>query len=143
MARRREAEKTAQDLLNLRRLSTTPPQTKIGLVLWAWPEIQASLKSGRRMHEIWEALQLDGLEMSYGQFRTYVWRIRKRTSGSTAGQPQAEMPSATPAPVSSAPATNPTESPMQVPDPLANIRRELEKKRNSGFVYDPAVDTRE
>ncbi len=25
-----------------------------------------------------EALQLDGIEMSYGQFRTYVWRIRKK-----------------------------------------------------------------
>ena len=78
MDRRRDAGKTKKDLTNLRALSAAAPRTKSGQVVWAWPEIQASLNSGRNLREIWEALQLDGIEMSYGQFRTYAWRIRKR-----------------------------------------------------------------
>ena len=66
------------ELPHLRALPESAPHTKSGRIVWAWLEIQASLASGRKMHEIWEALQLDGIEMSYGQFRTYVWRIRKR-----------------------------------------------------------------
>jgi hypothetical protein len=44
------------------------------------------------MHEIWEALQLEGVEMFYGQFRAYVWRIRKK--GATAGASTAAGPAA-------------------------------------------------
>src|SRR5271169_6307174 len=78
MDRRRAAGKMNPELPHLKALSESAPRTKSGRIVWAWPEIQASLASGRKMHEIWEALQLDGIEMSYGQFRTYVWRIRKK-----------------------------------------------------------------
>src|SRR5277367_656101 len=78
MDRRRAAGKTNAILTHLNALPESAPRTKSGRIVWAWPQIQASLDSGRTMHEIWEALQLDGIEMSYGQFRTYVWRIRKR-----------------------------------------------------------------
>src|SRR5215469_4920009 len=72
--------KKQTELLNLRALAATPPKTKSGQVVWAWPEIQASLRNGRNLKEIWEALQLDGLVMSYDQFRVYVSRARKRLS---------------------------------------------------------------
>ena len=78
MDRRRAAGKTNSILTHLNALPESAPRTKSGRIVWAWPQIQASLDSGRTMHEIWEALQLDGIEMSYGQFRTYVWRIRKK-----------------------------------------------------------------
>src|SRR5579863_6083357 len=78
MDRRRAAGKINPELPHLKALRESPPRTKSGRIVWAWPEIQASLAAGRKMHEIWEALQLDGIEMSYGQFRTYVSRIRKK-----------------------------------------------------------------
>src|ERR1700678_1509238 len=78
MDSRRAAGKMNSELPHLKALPESAPRTKSGRIVWAWPEIQASLASGRKMYEIWEALQLDGIEMSYGQFRTYVWRIRKK-----------------------------------------------------------------
>src|ERR1700728_2830140 len=104
MDRRRAAGKTDATLTHLKALPESAPRTKSGRIVWAWPQIQASLDSGRTMHEIWEALQLDGIEMSYGQFRTYVWRIRKKmptTAGavesapvSTSGTDVVDTPSA-------------------------------------------------
>src|ERR1700678_3941829 len=78
MDSRRAAGKMNSELPHLKALPESAPRTKSGRIVWAWPEIQASLASGRKMHEVWEALQLDGIEISYGQFRTYVWRIRKK-----------------------------------------------------------------
>ena len=134
--------KTRTDLANLRALSTSAPRTKSGRIMWAWPQIQASLNSGRKMHEIWEALQLDGVEMSYGQFRTYVWRIRKRLTEN------ADRTQSSPA-IVPPPTRDTRHSVVQDPgvsvagparDPLANIRREQERKRKSGFTYDPVPD---
>jgi hypothetical protein len=140
MDRRRAAGKINPELPHLKALRESAPRTKSGRIVWAWPEIQASLASGRKMHEIWEALQLDGIEMSYGQFRTYVWRIRKRgvptavSAGESAmvtspGSGELIVP-----PQSVVPASQST---ISVRDPLANIR-ESEKKRDS-FDYRPEL----
>jgi hypothetical protein len=90
------------------------------------------------MRETWEALQLDGIEMSYGQFRTYVWRIRKKgvptavkatasviAPGSDAGSvpPQTVVPA--------------SPSAVNVRDPLVNTR-EAERKRVV-FDYRPEL----
>ena len=120
MDRRRDAGKIKAQLSNVRALPSGPPRTKSGQVLWAWPAIQASLDSGRNLREIWEALQLDGIEMSYDQFRVYVSRIRKRL---------AQHPPAMPAP---------QVAELRVPegrDPLANIRREQGRKQRAGFDF--------
>jgi len=82
------------------------------------------------MHEIWEALQLDGIEMSYGQFRTYVWRIRKKGGPADI---KATAPASVVAPVSNTGSEQPgiaasSQSSVNVRDPLANIR-EAERKR--------------
>ena len=89
------------------------------------------------MHEIWEALQLDGIEMSYGQFRTYVWRIRKKgvpvpvnatesviAPGSDAGSVPPRI-------------TPPSRSTAGAHDPLANLR-ESERRREL-FDYRPEL----
>ena len=141
MDRRRDAGKSSTNFSNLRALSATAPRTKSGRIRWAWPQIQASLGNGRKMHEIWEALQRDGIEVSYGQFRTYIWRIRKQL----ASRPELMPPSPNPAPSVNGRATpligswsgTPSIPPDARRDPLANIRREQEKKRTSGFTYNP------
>lgn len=126
MDRRPDSGKNKPQLPNLRALAATPPKKKSGQVVWAWPEIQASLKSGRNLKEIWEALQLDGIVMSYDQFRVYVSRTRRRFASLVAfpqGEPLSDVD---PQPRASA----------QNRDPLANIRRELERKQTSGFHYE-------
>ncbi len=137
MDRRRASGKINPELPHLKALRESAPRTKSGRIVWAWPEIQASLAGGRKMHEIWEALQLDGIEMSYGQFRTYVWRIRKR------GLPAAvEATESVVAPGSNAWSVPPSITPSQrstddARDPLANLR-ESEQKREV-FDYRPEL----
>jgi hypothetical protein len=133
MDRPNDSGKNRTQLANLRVLAATPPKTKSGQVVWAWAEIQASLNSGRSLKEIWEALRLDGIVMSYDQFRVYVSRTRKRFArreemapASSKALQELEAP-----PAASTPAR----------DPLANIRRESERKRASGFNYDPVPNT--
>ena len=120
MDRRRAAGKTNSILTHLNALPESAPRTKSGRIVWAWPQIQASLDGGRTMHVIWEALQLDGIEMSYGQFRTYVWRIRKKMP-TTAGavEPAAVNTSSSRVVGTPSPQIR-TSSPRR--DPLANIR---------------------
>ena len=132
MDRRRDAGKSKIQLANLRALSAMPPRTKSGQVTWAWPEIQASLSSGRSLREIWEALQRDGIQMSYSQFRVYVSRIRKRI----ASKPELMLPRLVPASDIEGGAVEP----LLVQDPLANIRLEQERKRASGFAYNSFPD---
>ena len=129
MDRRTDSGKSKPQLANLRALAATPPKTKSGQVVWAWPEIQASLQTGRNLKEIWDALQLDGIVMSYDQFRVYVSRIRRRFAKNTyVAVPPREASSEVNPPVG---VSSPTR------DPLANIRRELQRKQTSAFNYDP------
>jgi hypothetical protein len=75
-----------------------------------------------KLKEIWEAAKLDGLEMSYAQFRVYVSRLRRRPRQRNATQPQ-------PPPASTA---NPDDgSPTQPSDPFRNLREEREKAKQS------------
>lgn len=67
--------------------------------------------------------------MSYDEFRVYVSRVRKRLAGKS--DVVAPRPEAPPEIQDTAAATPPNQ------DPLANIRREQERKRASGFVYNP------
>ena len=139
MDRRRAAGKMNPELPHLKALRESAPRTKSGRVVWAWPEIHAGLASGRKMHEIWEALQLDGIEMSYGQFRTYVWRIRKKGVPSAVPTTTALSVKAPGMDVGGAAPLLPPLSPVtaSAPDPLANIR-ESEKKHES-FDYRPEL----
>ena len=64
-------------MVNLRSLPSEEPVTSIGWVQLMWPEIQAGLVTGKKLKEVWDAAQRDGLRIFYSQFRVYVSRIRR------------------------------------------------------------------
>jgi hypothetical protein len=140
MDRRRAAGKINPELPHLKALRESAPRTKSGRIVWAWPEIQASLAGGRKMHEIWEALQLDGIEMSYGQFRTYVSRIRKKGVPAPVSAGEAAMLTSPGSGAGIVPPRAVAPAPhlrVNVSDPLANTR-EAERKRVV-FDYRPEL----
>ena len=119
------------DLLHLRSLPAAEPATSTGRVAWVLPEIQAGLAIGKKLREIWEAAQLDGLRIPYPQFRVYVSRLRKREKARqferTACQPQ-------PAPARSEAGPVPQEASV---DPFDNLREQRQKKQQTGFEFNP------
>lgn len=121
-------KKSRSDLVHLRSLPSTQPATKIGQVAWAWGEIESALTAGMKLKEVWEAASRDGLVMSYAQFRVYISRLRRRRQRSAENQPQPPPTLANDA--TSMPASSPA-------DPFKNLRELREKKKQSGFEYDP------
>jgi hypothetical protein len=120
--------KSRSDLVHLRCLPSNQPATKIGQVIWAWKEIEAGLAAGMKLKEVWHAAREDGLDVSYAQFRVYISRLRRRRQRSAARGPQPHHTLAKDAP------GMPTSSPA---DPFNNLREQREKKKQSGFEYDP------
>ena|SRR5208283_656745 len=120
--------KSKSDMIHLHSLPSTQPATKIGQVIWAWAEIEAGLAAGMKLKEVWEATRLDGLEMSYAQFRVYICRIRRRRQRPTvvSTQPSPTIANAEPDPPLPPPA-----------DPFRNLREQREKKKLTTFEYEP------
>jgi hypothetical protein len=110
----------------LEQLAATPPKRKAALVRSLLPGIEAALTSGQTLKDIWEALQTEGLKVSYHTFHMAVWRAkRKRTAPNGWGKQD-----------------KPSESQglgeagveaVEERDPLANLRR-LEENR-PGFQW--------
>jgi hypothetical protein len=118
--------KSRSDLVHLRCLPSNQPATKIGQVAWAWKEIEAGLAAGMKLKEVWEAARKDGLDISYAQFRVYISRLRHRRQRSTA------------APLPPSVGNGEPGLPVSLPsDPFNNLREQREKKKQSGFEYDP------
>jgi hypothetical protein len=115
-------------MIHLRSLLSIQPATSTGQVTAAWAEIEAGLSRGMKLREVWEAAKMDGLEIPYPQFRVYVSRLRRRRQRSSTVAPQ--PPTAPPNGDRALPA------PAQ-PDPFSNLREQREKKKRSGFEYDP------
>jgi hypothetical protein len=80
-----------------------------------------------KLKEVWEAAKKDGLDMSYGQFRVYISRVRRSRQRSTAS---ATQPPAVANREPGLPALPPS-------DPFHNLREQREKKKQSGFGYNP------
>jgi hypothetical protein len=120
--------KIKADLLHLRSLSAAEPATGTGRVAWIWPEIEASLSTGKKLREVWEAACADGLDIPYPQFRVYVSRVRSRSLK----QAQRSGP-----PAVLASATAPIPAPSVPTDPFRNLREQRQKKQSAGFEYDP------
>ena len=119
--------KTSSDMVHLRSLLSVLPVTNTGKVTAVWGEIEAGLERGMKLREVWEAATLDGLEIPYPQFRVYVSRLRRRRRRSSASAPQPpHTPTNGDSPISPAPS-----------DPFSNLREQREKKKQSGFEYDP------
>jgi hypothetical protein len=99
--------------------------------MWIWPEIEASLATGKKLREVWDAVRADGLDIPYPQFRVYVSRIRNRQSR----RRQLE-PATTPRAAAESSAEPQPQSPAPPPDPFSNLREQREKKQSDGFTYD-------
>ena len=110
----------------LQKLATAPPKGKAALVRSLLPGIEAALTSGQTLKDIWQALETEGLPVSYHTFHMAVWRAkRKRTAPSSWGKE--EKASDTRGSVDAA--INASEE----RDPLANLKR-LEENR-PGFQW--------
>jgi hypothetical protein len=120
--------KTSSDMVHLRSLLSVLPVTNTGKVTAVWGEIEAGLERGMKLREVWEAATLDGLEIPYPQFRVYVSRLRRRRQRTSASTPQ--PPDAL---------TNGDSPPISpaLSDPFSNLREQREKKKQSGFEFDP------
>ena len=123
--------KTKSDLVHLRSLPAAEPATSTGRVAWVWPEIQAGLSTGKKLREIWEAAQLDGLHIPYPQFRVYVSRLRTRDKARELAGTASQPPTA---PVQSE--TSPALQEVSR-NPFNNLREQRQKKQQSGFKFDP------
>ncbi len=67
----------------LEQLAAAPPKRKAALIRSLLPGIEAALTSGQTLKDIWEALETEGLQVSYHTFHMAVWRAkRKRTATS-------------------------------------------------------------
>jgi len=122
-------KRSKSDLVHLRALPSAEPATGTGRVAWIWPEIEAALRTGKKLREVWNAARADGFDIPYPQFRVYVSRLRNRLLNhppEPAPKPSAAEKSA--ASDSGSPAAN---------DPFRNLREQREKKQSTGFDYDP------
>jgi hypothetical protein len=82
MARRAHARESVA--LNIERMPSGRPKSKIGQLRWLWPEILTALAAGHSLKDVWEELGRDDIELSYSKFRSYVARLRKTHSVSRA-----------------------------------------------------------
>jgi hypothetical protein len=125
LSRRR---KTRTDLVLLGSLLSVEPATSTGRVTAAWGEIEAGLARGLKLKEVWDAAKLAGLEIPYPQFRVYVSRLRRRRQRLSASKQQPPHV-----------LTNGERGPAALlpPDPFYNLREQRERKKQSGFEFDP------
>jgi transposase len=115
---------TQKDYLRcLEQLAVTPPQRPIALIRSLLPGIEGAVRSGQNLKGIWEALQSEGLQVSYHTFYMVVWRARrKRTAPSSRGKKP--KPSEVKA----------LREAVEERDPLANLKR-LEEGNRPGFHW--------
>ena len=110
----------------LEKLAATPPKRKAALIRSLLPGIEAAVTSGQSLKDVWEALETEGLQVSYHTFLMAVWRARRKPTAPS-GWGKQEKPSE-PQGLGEAGAEGAGER-----DPLANLRR-LEENR-PGFQW--------
>ncbi len=110
----------------LEQLAAAPPKRKTALVRSLLPGIEAALTSGQTLKDIWQALETEGLQVSYHTFHMAVWRARRKRTATSGWEKQdkpSELPGQRDARVEA----------VEERDPLANLRR-LEENR-PGFQW--------
>ena len=110
----------------LERLAAEAPRRKAVLIRSLLPEIQAALKSGQTLKDIWEALEAEGLDVRYHTFHMAVWRARRKPTAANTWEKQ-DKPSQSPE------SSEPSAELVEARDPLANLKR-LEQDR-PGFQW--------
>jgi hypothetical protein len=110
----------------LEQLAASPPKRKAALIRSLLPGIEAALTSGQTLKDIWEALENEGLKVSYHTFHMAVWRARRKRTAASGWEKQdrtSEPQGLGQAGVEA----------VQERDPLANLKR-LEENR-PGFQW--------
>src|SRR6202790_5918751 len=67
----------------LEQLAADPPKRRVALIRSLLPAIEAALTSGQNLKDIWEALQAEGLQVSYHTFYMVVWRARRKPTANS------------------------------------------------------------
>jgi hypothetical protein len=120
---------------SIEELTACTPKKKAALIRSLLPTIEAALRSGQTLKDIWGALDKQGLDISYHVFQMTLWRARKRKAGTALGRGKNSEPSQSqPPPDGDVPAP-------EAHDPLANLRR-LEANR-PGFHWRPTPTRKE
>jgi len=110
----------------LEQLAADPPKRRVALIRSLLPAIEAALTSGLNLKEMWQALQTEGLDVSYHTFYMVVWRARRNLTAHSSRGKQIKP--------SEANTLRETElETVEERDPLANLKR-LEENR-PGFHW--------
>jgi hypothetical protein len=110
----------------LEQLAAAPPKRKAALIRSLLPGIEAALTSGQNLKDIWEALESEGLHVSYHTFQMVVWRARRKPTATSSWRKQDKTPE--PQGLGQAGVEE-----VEERDPLANLKR-LEENR-PGFQW--------
>jgi transposase len=110
----------------LQQLAANPPKRRVALIRALLPEIEAAVTAGQNLKDIWEALQSEGLEVSYHTFYMVVWRARRRPTAASGRENQSKPSGA------QALAKKQVET-VEERDPLANLK--LLEENRPGFHW--------
>src|SRR6516225_852074 len=66
---------------SLEELTARTPKKKAALIRSLLPSIEAALRSGQTLKDIWETLRTQGLNMGYHVFQMTLWRARRSKAG--------------------------------------------------------------
>src|SRR6516164_2333957 len=66
---------------SIEELTATAPKKKAALIRSLLPTIEAALRSGQTLKDIWETLRNQGLNMGYHVFQMTLWRARRSKAG--------------------------------------------------------------
>ena len=70
---------------SIEELTATTPKKKTALIRSLLPTIEAALRSGQTLKDIWETLGKQGLNVGYHVFQMTLWRARRSTAGTAPG----------------------------------------------------------
>ena len=144
-----------RDLPSFHHLKTSLPATKMGAIVTLLPEIQSLQRQGHKTRAIWESLTNDGLQMTYGLFRLYLSRARRKsaqfnaptsTAPPKAGENKARNAGNLAGKAERADTRDqqPIEGPrVSRADPFIGIRKSRMERARERFEYDPLTPLKE
>lgn len=116
------------DFEHIRSLSNSAPARKLGPLRAIWPEIKKALETGHTLKAICEALNRDGLKISYSRLCGLVAQLKQETAQPGPGLTEAGTPRLQSDPHSSR------------PDPAEAIR--AQRAKSVVFEHDPFGGTK-
>ncbi len=111
----------------LEQLAATPPKRAVALIRSLLPGIEGALRSGQNLKGIWEALQTEGLQVSYHTFYMVIWRARRKPTAPSSRGKQTK-------PSEANALWEREEKTVEERNPLANLER-LEEGNRPGFHW--------